>query len=163
MAMFFLCCAACSCLCCHVLISPFAISLLFPIRFCSALSIPLHFPFRFSVSVPFLSPSISYYYRVDCDINATPLAQRIVAALKSTSKALCIDIAWVLQGEDEDELPERVLGQLRLSHLALNRAMPMPPSLVDSLTRTNNFLLPNRDISTSSSCFLSPHSSFDFA
>lgn len=50
------------------------------------------------------------------------MARAIVRKMQSCCKSLVLDLAFVLQAEAEDELPERVLGCLRLDHVNLDEA-----------------------------------------
>lgn len=54
------------------------------------------------------------------------IARRGIYLLLDKTSKLVIDIAIVLQGESEDELPEQILGCCRLDHIDANRAMPLP-------------------------------------
>ena len=47
----------------------------------------------------------------------------VLGALRS----LVIDLAFVLQGNSDAELPENLLGTLRLSHLDPEKAVAPPP------------------------------------
>jgi hypothetical protein len=43
-----------------------------------------------------------------------------VGLVQSYAKALCIDLGFVIQGEEDEELPEHILGCVRLSRLDLS-------------------------------------------
>ena len=51
--------------------------------------------------------------------------QGIYSLLDKTSR-LVIDLAFVLQGETDDELPEQVLGCCRLDHVSVQKAAELP-------------------------------------
>lgn len=42
------------------------------------------------------------------------------------TRYLVIDLAFVVQGEDEEELPEHILGTVRLSRIDLSQAKQLP-------------------------------------
>ncbi|TDH72747.1 hypothetical protein CCR75_007777 [Bremia lactucae] len=61
------------------------------------------------------------------DIHAfSYIARRGIHAILDKTSRLVIDVAFVLQGETEDELPEQVLGCCRLDHVNVQKAMDLP-------------------------------------
>ncbi|TMW62094.1 hypothetical protein Poli38472_009587 [Pythium oligandrum] len=54
------------------------------------------------------------------------IARRGIYMLLDKTAKLVIDVAFVLQGEAEDELPERILGCCRLDSLEAHKAMDLP-------------------------------------
>ncbi|KAF0727351.1 hypothetical protein Ae201684P_012044 [Aphanomyces euteiches] len=58
------------------------------------------------------------YVEIDMDINSSTIAANIVGLCRGYSKQLVVDLHLTLQGEkNDDELPERILGSVQLSHL----------------------------------------------
>jgi hypothetical protein len=62
------------------------------------------------------------YLEVGIDISSSTLATRILKLVQGGSKRLEIDLGVVIQGEDIDELPERMLGQARFSNVDFDHA-----------------------------------------
>ena len=61
------------------------------------------------------------YVEVDIDIESSAVAKHILGVVKPLSQALAIDLAFVIEGQTEDELPERLLGAVRLHRINLGR------------------------------------------
>jgi len=59
------------------------------------------------------------YFEVDVDCNSSPSAGRIVSLVKSYARSLVVDLAFVLEAQTAEELPERALGCVRLLHVDL--------------------------------------------
>lgn len=53
------------------------------------------------------------YFEVDIDIASSSVASNILSLVRDGSKRLTLDIAITIQGNSEDELPERILCQTR--------------------------------------------------
>ncbi len=47
-----------------------------------------------------------HYFEIDVDVASSTIARNIVGMMRETSKSLVIDLGFVLQGNDETELPE---------------------------------------------------------
>jgi len=62
-------------------------------------------------------------FEVAVDCNSSPTAGRVVSLVKSYAKSLVVDLAFVIEAQAADELPERLLGCCRLSHIELEAAM----------------------------------------
>lgn len=68
------------------------------------------------------------YMEVDVDCNSSPAAGRVVSLVKSYARSLVVDLAFVIEAQTADELPERVLGCGRIMHVTLDdRAVPTYP------------------------------------
>lgn len=67
------------------------------------------------------------YFELCLDTGSDPVADRVIRMCRGYARALDVDVAIVLQGENEGELPERVLGLVKFNHVELTRAPPMPP------------------------------------
>ena len=55
------------------------------------------------------------------------MASMLVGVLQSYATLLVIDLAFVLQGESEEELQEHVLGTVRLSRPDTSQAAELAP------------------------------------
>ena len=53
------------------------------------------------------------------------MARSIVGRVSGTTTSLVVDMAFLLQGNCPNELPEHLLGTVRFSHLDLRTATPM--------------------------------------
>eukprot|EP00980_Cylindrotheca_fusiformis_P030701 scaffold25278_cov132-Cylindrotheca_fusiformis.AAC.2 len=54
------------------------------------------------------------YFEMVVDISSEPMAQRIVKLALGFAKSLVVDMMFVLEGTDEDTLPERIFGGVQL-------------------------------------------------
>jgi hypothetical protein len=59
------------------------------------------------------------YCEVDINVNSAMVARTIFGTVKSYAKSLVVDLAFIIEGTDSEELPERVLGSVRLHKLDL--------------------------------------------
>lgn len=57
------------------------------------------------------------FFELIVDIGSNAVAQRIVKLALGVAKALVVDMMFVLEGKQEDELPERVVGGLRMKNI----------------------------------------------
>ena len=62
------------------------------------------------------------YIEVACNIASSTIAANVVGLVGGATAALTIDLAFLLEGRQEDELPEHLLGSVRLNHLELASA-----------------------------------------
>mmetsp|Transcript_24985 Transcript_24985/g.60358 ORF Transcript_24985/g.60358 Transcript_24985/m.60358 type:complete len:326 (-) Transcript_24985:333-1310(-) len=62
------------------------------------------------------------YVEVDMDVSRDPTAARALKILKPVSKILVVDVGFILEGREDDELPEMVFGAARLLHLNISDA-----------------------------------------
>ncbi|GJP40225.1 hypothetical protein CLOM_g24497 [Closterium sp. NIES-68] len=73
------------------------------------------------------------YFEVDVDIGSSAVANGVVRFVLGYVRTLIIDMAFLIQGNTEEELPEKLLGTIRISHLEPNAALdldldnPEPP------------------------------------
>jgi hypothetical protein len=63
------------------------------------------------------------YMEVVADVSSSMVAGRILGLVKSAGKALTIDLSFTLQGETEAELPESLLGGVRIYNCDLDKLM----------------------------------------
>lgn len=66
------------------------------------------------------------YFEVDLDIAALSRARRILSVCRSYAHGLTIDVAFVIQGNHSDELPEQLLCGTRLHRIDLLHASSLP-------------------------------------
>ena len=59
------------------------------------------------------------YFEVDIDTTNSVAASRAISVAKPAAKLLVVDMAYVIEGQQEDELPEIILGSGRLVHVSL--------------------------------------------
>ncbi|CEG44159.1 START-like domain [Plasmopara halstedii] len=62
------------------------------------------------------------YFELDVDIGSSAVANRVVGLVSGYTKKLVIDMGFVLEGQNPDELPERLFGTCRLVHIDLSVA-----------------------------------------
>ncbi|CAE7949910.1 EDR2L [Symbiodinium sp. KB8] len=61
------------------------------------------------------------YVEMDCDVESSAWATRIVGTLRHNMSSIVIDLAFTLEGRSEEELPEAVLGAIRLRYINLKQ------------------------------------------
>lgn len=57
------------------------------------------------------------YFEIIIDIGSSPVAQRIVKLALGYAKTLVVDMMFVLEGKQEEMLPERIAGGLRMKNI----------------------------------------------
>lgn len=62
------------------------------------------------------------YFELDVDICSSMVANRVTGLVLGYTKKLVIDMGFLIQAQLPDELPERLLGSVRLKHLDLSLA-----------------------------------------
>lgn len=67
-----------------------------------------------------------HYLEVDYDVGSSTVATNVVNLLLGYSRNLIIDLAFVIEAQSVLELPERVLGTVRLDSIDLRHAVPYP-------------------------------------
>eukprot|EP00892_Ulva_mutabilis_P002877 jgi/Ulvmu1/12590/UM092_0020.1 len=68
------------------------------------------------------------YIEADVDISANATAAGVTSLVAGAIKSLVFDIGIVLEGHSAEELPERLLGSVRLNHLDLKAAVDLDTS-----------------------------------
>lgn len=66
------------------------------------------------------------YLEADLDIVASAAARGILSCVRSYTQSLTIDLGFVVQGNEDDELPEQMLVGARLHGLDPMNAPPLP-------------------------------------
>jgi len=67
----------------------------------------------------------SNYLELDLDIGSSVVAHKIVQLSIGFAKLLTVDMALVLEGKHEKELPEQVLGLVRVVHIDMAKAVTL--------------------------------------
>ncbi|CAA0838822.1 Protein ENHANCED DISEASE RESISTANCE 2 [Striga hermonthica] len=63
------------------------------------------------------------YLEVDVDIGSSTVAKGVLGLVIGVIKTLVVDMAFLVQGNTPEELPERVIGAVRICHLELSSAV----------------------------------------
>lgn len=70
----------------------------------------------------------SLFLEVDVDIGSSSVANSVTRFVMSALRTLVIDLAFLIEAKTEAELPEKVLGTIRVSHLDPDLAAVAPPA-----------------------------------
>lgn len=62
------------------------------------------------------------YFEVDVDITSNTVANSVTSLVVGAITSLVVDLAPLVEGQAEDELPERLIGSVRFEHLDLKTA-----------------------------------------
>ncbi|KAG5182809.1 hypothetical protein JKP88DRAFT_195737 [Tribonema minus] len=65
----------------------------------------------------------SGYFEVVTDVCSSTAALYILGVVKNYTKVVSVDLGFVIQGETEEELPERLIGAVRFHHLDVAGAL----------------------------------------
>lgn len=68
------------------------------------------------------------YLEIDVDIGSSTVANGVLGLVIGVMTTLVVDMAFLVQANTADELPERLIGAVRLSHIELLSAI-VPPNL----------------------------------
>ncbi|RZC73944.1 hypothetical protein C5167_049424 [Papaver somniferum] len=78
------------------------------------------------------------YLEIDVDIGSSTVANGVLGLVCGVITTLVVDMAFLVQGNTTDELPERLIGAVRVSHIELKSAI-VPKLESDSPpTESNN-------------------------
>ena len=55
------------------------------------------------------------------DVGSSAVAGKIISLIKNTCEKLVVDMTFLLQGDSGDELPESVIGGVRIAHCNMNK------------------------------------------
>jgi len=67
------------------------------------------------------------WFEVDVDIGSSAVANSVVRFVLGYARYIVVDMAYLIQGNSEEELPEQLIGALRVAHLDINKATAPPP------------------------------------
>ncbi|CAN6486988.1 unnamed protein product [Victoria cruziana] len=65
----------------------------------------------------------SKYLEIDVDIGSSTVANGVLGLVCGVITTLMVDMAFLIQGNTLDELPERLIGAVRVSHVELSSAI----------------------------------------
>lgn len=63
-----------------------------------------------------------HYFELDLDVTSTSVGSAILKLVSGYTKQLSVDLAFVLEGKRKEELPEKLIGCVRISNIDLSRA-----------------------------------------
>ncbi|KAJ3681590.1 hypothetical protein LUZ60_014163 [Juncus effusus] len=63
------------------------------------------------------------YLEIDVDIGSSTVANGVLGLVCGVITTLVVDMAFLVQGNSVDELPERLIGAVRVSHIELSSAI----------------------------------------
>jgi len=66
------------------------------------------------------------YFEIDCAVDESYISAGILKLCYRFSRNIVVDMCWVIQGENEKELPERVMCGVTLNQLDLDRIKDIP-------------------------------------
>ncbi|GMF36490.1 unnamed protein product [Phytophthora fragariaefolia] len=66
------------------------------------------------------------YFEVDIDISSNSVANTVVGMVQGVTKSLVVDMAFLLEAQTDEELPEIILGAVRMQHISLDNPRRMP-------------------------------------
>eukprot|EP01088_Endostelium_zonatum_P020957 TRINITY_DN7986_c0_g1_i1.p1 TRINITY_DN7986_c0_g1~~TRINITY_DN7986_c0_g1_i1.p1 ORF type:complete len:277 (-),score=56.75 TRINITY_DN7986_c0_g1_i1:99-929(-) len=66
-----------------------------------------------------------HYFEIDCDVHSSEIAKRLIGLIKGSTKDLSFDCAFLLEGRDQSELPERILAGVNFSKVNTEVARPL--------------------------------------
>ena len=69
------------------------------------------------------------YVEVDIDIMSSAIARGILSVVRSAAGHVTLDLAFILEGVEPGELPERILGAVRIHRCDPFRAPELPPGI----------------------------------
>ncbi|KAF3597034.1 hypothetical protein DY000_02026081 [Brassica cretica] len=67
------------------------------------------------------------YFEIDVDTGSWPILAALVRLLFEYSRYLTVDVGYVMEAKTEDELPERLIGGVRLCHMEVSSAFVVDP------------------------------------
>jgi hypothetical protein len=63
-----------------------------------------------------------HYFELDIDVNSTRVGSAVINLCSGYSKNIAVDLAYLIQGQCQEELPEQILGNVRLAHVDFTKA-----------------------------------------
>eukprot|EP00470_Lotharella_oceanica_P011491 CAMPEP_0170187720 /NCGR_PEP_ID=MMETSP0040_2-20121228/42434_1 /TAXON_ID=641309 /ORGANISM="Lotharella oceanica, Strain CCMP622" /LENGTH=172 /DNA_ID=CAMNT_0010434823 /DNA_START=189 /DNA_END=710 /DNA_ORIENTATION=+ len=75
------------------------------------------------------------YLEIDVDISSSYVAQKILGVVQGTCKTLQVDLGFLIEGKNERELPEVMIGAIRYHHVDLGA---IPQLKVESLSPSDS-------------------------
>lgn len=68
------------------------------------------------------------YFEMDVDITSNSVANNVTRLVVNSITSLVVDLSPLIEGQAEDELPERLIGSVRYNHLDLRTAAKWNPT-----------------------------------
>ncbi|MFS7935240.1 putative protein ENHANCED DISEASE RESISTANCE 2 [Helianthus anomalus] len=65
------------------------------------------------------------FLEIDVDIGSSSVAKSIIGLVLGYVTSLVVDLAILIEGREEKELPEYILGTVRLNKVRLDTAVPL--------------------------------------
>ena len=65
--------------------------------------------------------NIKNYIEIDADVGSSAVAGKILSTVKSVATSLIIELTFLLQGEAVEELPESLIGGVRIIHPVISQ------------------------------------------
>ena len=79
------------------------------------------------------------YFEVDFELAQSPFMERVYRSLKWASACSEEEIVFMLEGQEEDELPECVLGAVRLKRVGESSFRKLPPKAEEKKSDADDF------------------------
>lgn len=73
------------------------------------------------------------YFEVDIDISSNSVANTVVGMVQGVTKSLVVDMAFLLEAQSEEELPENILGAVRLQNISLDKPRRVPKTATTAI------------------------------
>lgn len=65
------------------------------------------------------------FLEIDVDIGSSSVARRVIGLVMGYVTSLVVDLAILVEAKEEEELPEYILGTVRLNRLKIESAVPL--------------------------------------
>jgi len=62
-----------------------------------------------------------HYFEIDCDVHSSEIAKKLIGLIKKYAKDLSFDCAFILEGADPSELPERIFAGINFSKVDVQK------------------------------------------
>ncbi|CAK9166040.1 unnamed protein product [Ilex paraguariensis] len=66
-----------------------------------------------------------YIFQIDVDIGSSSVARGVIGLVLGYITSIVVDLAILIEAKEEAELPEYILGTVRLNRLRVNSAVPL--------------------------------------
>jgi len=76
------------------------------------------------------------YLEIDVDIAYSGIASTVVHLALSSVTSVCVDMAFVVESQSDEELPERLVGAIRIQHIELSSALYVDPTPLNNADKT---------------------------
>jgi hypothetical protein len=64
------------------------------------------------------------FFEIDIDIGSSSVASRILSVVRDSCRLLTVDMGITLEGQDDEELPERVVCRVQWKGVDFSKARP---------------------------------------